>query len=379
MTCLDPPGEPNYAEIEAICLDCVGQPLRREAIDLLTLDSCSFCESTGNGIALDFDEFMELVKTGLFYLFDIGSEVGNPPTGGGDGRIWLDYTEVASEHCWDAVGNSDPDTRYALFKTIENSLGNTDPWWTYVDNGFARLTLRYGWEAFRRSVTESGFESNWVLNPDEFMGELQKILTWIPGILVELPIGTAFWRARPYDGAAPPFELSASQLGSAPSQFAKSNRMSAEGVSMFYGAEELKTALEEVKYGAAMAAAAGQFRLSEPLLVVDLNEVNYEPSIFDASERGDYYAATFLAGFAFDISRPASDPSRDYKPTQAVTAGIKEIPWEKIDGIRFRSAVDPGGINYVLFCSNDDCGASDADSAILKLDSATVIPRIELG
>ncbi|SCX15217.1 RES domain-containing protein [Mycolicibacterium fluoranthenivorans] len=378
MICPELPGEPNYADIEAVCLDCIGRPLHEEASELLTLDTCSFCESTGDSISMDFDEFMELIKTGLFYLYDIGSEVGNPPTGGGDGRIWLDYSEVASEHCWEAVGGTDIDTRYALFKAIENSLGDTDPWWTYADNGFPRLTLRYGWDEFRRSVTESDFESHWVLNPAEFVGQLQQILTWIPGILVTLPTDTVLWRARPFEGTAPPFEISATTLGSAPAQYAKSNRMSAEGVSMFYGAEQLNTALEEVKYGASTAAAAGQFRTSEPLLVVDLTAVNYEPSIFNAGERDDYYAARFLAGFAFDISRPASDPNRDYLPTQAITAGIKETPWEKIDGIRFRSAVDPDGINYVLFCTNDDCGESDADFAILRLDAATVIPHIPL-
>ncbi|WP_261879699.1 RES domain-containing protein [Mycobacterium marinum] len=346
----------------------------------MTIDSCSFCESTGDRIAMDFDEFMELIRVGLFHLYDIGSEVGNPPSGGGDGRAWMDYTEVASEHCWEAVGSGDSDARFWLFKAIENSLGDTDPKWTYVDNGFPRLALRYGWEEFCRSVTESDFESNWVLNPDEFMGELQRILTWMPGILAELPVGSGFWRARPYEGTRtiPPFDLSASELGSAPSQFAKSNRMSTEGVSMFYGAEQLATAVEEVKYGASPSAAAGQFRSARPLLVVDLTGVNYEPSIFNRQERDDYYAATFLAGFAFDISRPASDPDRDYLPTQAVTAGIKAIPWETIDGIRFKSAVDRNGINYVLFCTNADCGESDADCATLRLDRTTVIPHIPL-
>lgn len=374
MICPDPPPEPNYAEIDAVCLACIGHPLREEARRVLTLDSCSFCEATGDSIAAGFDEFMELIKTGLFHLYDIGSEVGNPPSGGGDGREWLSYMEVASDHCWEAVGSKDPAARNALFKAIEDSLGDTDPHWTYVDNGFTRLHLRYGWREFRESVTESDFESHWVLNPDEFIGELQKILTWMPGIVVDLPSGAALWRARIYDGGTtPPFELSAKELGSAPTDSAKPNRMSGEGVSMFYGAEQLTTALKEVKYDESTSAAAGQFLTARPLRVVDLTEVSYEPSIFHPLERGDYYAATFLAGFAFDISLPASD-ARDYLPTQAVTEGIRAIPWDKIDGIRFRSAVDPGGINFVLFCDNDDCGESDDDSATLLLDSTTIIP-----
>ena len=357
---------------------CISRPIRDRAGGALTADHCSFCQSTGTGIAIDFFEFMGLIKEGLFHLYEVGSEVGNPPTGGGDGRVWMDYTEVASEHCWEAVGSDNDEVRYAIFKAIENALGEIDPNWTYVDNSFPRLALEYGWRGFKRSQSDPDFESNWILDPDDFLGKLQQILTWMPGVMRDLPIGSAFWRARPYSGTHPSFTLTGRDLGSAPSSSAKANRMSAAGVSMFYGAELLSTSVEEVKYGTSTAAAAGRFVSAVPLRVVDLTEVTYEPSIFDANERNDYYAASFLAGFAFDISRPISDSDRDYLPTQAVTTGIREIPWDTINGIRFRSAVDPGGINYVLFFANEECGEADQDGAVLQLDPSTVVAHISL-
>jgi RES domain len=378
VPCLDLPGEPDYAEIESVCLSCMGAPLRATARKALTHDSCSFCESTGIGIAMQFDEFIELIELGLSGIYDAGSEVGNPPSDGGDGREWFSYAEVASAHCWEAVGDGDDDVRYFLFKAIENALGEKDINWTYVDNGFTRLTLRYGWEEFKRSVTEPAFEAHWVLNPDAFIAELQQILTDIPGIVRVLPAGTAFWRARPYNGDVPPFLVNGKQLGSAPNQFAKANRMSAEGVSMFYGSDEMATAIEEVKYGTNDSAAVGQFVSATKLTVVDLTDIGYEPSIFDPNERDDYYAVDFLYGFARDISRPITDPDVQYRPTQLLTAKIRKIPWATIDGIRFHSVAHRGGMNYVLFCTNEECGDPQDSHVRLQFDSASAIARIPL-
>jgi hypothetical protein len=101
--------------------------------------------------------------------------------------------------------------------------------------------------------------------PDECIDELLKMLVHLPGSLCHLPEGTAFWHARPYFEDEPTFPLTGKALGSAPNEHAGANRMSPEGMSMFYGSDELETALEEVKCADHPRAAADQFRTAREL------------------------------------------------------------------------------------------------------------------
>lgn len=363
MPCGDSPDEFDIARAEAVCLACMGEPLRQAAAELLSEDRCSFCEAVSGSdhtpIAVPFDEFMGLIRAGLFAVYDIGSEVGNPPSDGGDGRRWFTSDEVAQEHCWDAVAEGPHADD--LFGVIEYWVGEIDPWWTYQSNGWTKAILPFGWKGYKESVlapeAESRYSGGLVPPPEEFIDKLLKMLLLLPGLICDLPTGSAFWRARPYDERT--FPLTGKALGSAPTEWAQANRMSPKGVSMFYGSDELETAIAEVKYGDHPWAAAGQFRTACELRIVDLSSLPYAPSIFDPTQREDYHAIEFLWEFANDISQPVTNAAIDYRPTQALTADIRSMPYDQIDGIRYRSAARSGGTSYVLFFDNNQCGEAD--------------------
>ncbi|WP_185993506.1 RES domain-containing protein [Rhodococcus sp. KBS0724] len=337
-------------------------------------ESCSFCNNEvdpgGDNVAIAFDRYMELILNSLHWIYALGSEVGNPPTGGGDGLEWFSTTEVAEEHCWGAVAQGNVD----LFRAIEGSLP-TD-YWTYKNFGWDKVELPFSWKRFNDLALNpsplSYDPDSLILSPVRLMA---KILNYIAfdydSLLRVIKPGTRIWRARTHSDEVPYFAATGAELGSAPAEHAKANRMSREGESMFYGADELATALVEIGYSEDRYATAGQFTPTRDLLVLDLTSIDYAPSIFSLAERRDFYPIDFLHRFSYDLSKPIGvNPEIGYLPTQLVTKSVREYEVEKIDGIRFNSSKPGCTANYILFFTNNDC--RDSGNCVLRLDVASV-------
>ncbi|ANS31814.1 hypothetical protein R1CP_36040 (plasmid) [Rhodococcus opacus] len=148
---------------------------------------------------------------------------------------------------------------------------------------------------------------------------------------------------------------------------------------MFYGAEDMETTFAEIDYSSCRYATVGRFQTTRDLVILDLSEVSYYPSIFDPDERDDYHAADFLRGFAEEIARPLV-AGEDYLPTQQVVSeGIQRFTTEPVDGIRYKSAKHPDQFNYVLFFENADCGdRGTEDEIVLQLDPDSVQVGVDL-
>ncbi|WP_275792870.1 RES family NAD+ phosphorylase [Prescottella equi] len=340
--------------------------------------ACSFCDSTvapeSDNPAISWKQYMELVHEGLSTVFVTGSEQGNPPTGGGDGLEWLDVSEVLS-YCDDAVGGGG----YLLEREIGYELA--DDVWTYRDFGWDKAHLPFGWKRFKEYTRDSDqLDSSAVLSPRQFLGRLEAIVTYIvDDAITVMAAGTALWRARPHDEPKPDFVPCGAELGSAPTVWARDNRFSPAGVSMFYGADDIETVFSEIDYASSSFATVGRFETTRDLVVLDLSQVTYYPSIFDPNERDDYYAADFLHGFVYEIARPLAE-GEDYRPTQRVVSeGIQMFTMEPVDGIRYRSAKHPDRCNYVLFFDNAECSdLGTDDEAVLKLDPASIRSGVPL-
>jgi hypothetical protein len=87
--------------------------------------------------------------------------------------------------------------------------------------------------------------------------------------------------------------------------------------------------------------------------VLDLTNVR-APSIFDMTDGSDYDWALFMSQFLRDFSSPIERDDRihiDYVPTQVITEYLRDIELDggRVDGIKYRSARNKGGICYVLF------------------------------
>jgi hypothetical protein len=188
------------------------------------------------------------------------------------------------------------------------------------------------------------------------------------GLFTTFSRGTILWRARA--SATPKAFDSAGSLGTPPPEVAlTSNRMSPAGIPAFYGAEDLDTAIEEIRAVPSPESdnhwSAGEFTLNNDCVLLDLATNPDPPSIFDPERRALRRPLYFLADFAADVSKPLGAPGRehiDYVPTQVVAEFIRlsfTSELGPITGVRYRSARREGGTCVVLFVPHEDCVAEE--------------------
>jgi hypothetical protein len=249
-----------------------------------------------------------------------------------------------------------------LYEDILNAFpyqewSKDDPW-----SATESEVLRWGWEQFvdtvqyQRRFFFARSSQKEELDRDEIdPGSLLKIFgdkAGQNGLLKTIPAGTAMLRCRPRETPSDRFSR-AREVGPPPRKYAKQNRMSPAGISMFYGAADKATTLAEMPYDPSHYAVA-TFHTLRPLLMLDLTEVT-SASIFNDSEYADYHWAVFMRGFIAEFTKPIKRDDRvhiEYVPTQIVTEYFRDavsLGDTAVDGIKYRSARKQGGICYVLF------------------------------
>ena len=149
-------------------------------------------------------------------------------------------------------------------------------------------------------------------------------------------------------------------LSSPPEEYTRDLRMSRKGDSVFYGAENMDTALKEAlidngdKY-----SYIGKFCSKHDLRLLDLTKIPALITIFDQEQ---FHLLLFLQLFCKAVSEPNKDhDSIEYAPTQLITYYFRH--WLRhyeadrcnypIDGIIYTSSKD-GAMNAVLFYDNKE-------------------------
>ncbi len=111
-------------------------------------------------------------------------------------------------------------------------------------------------------------------------------------------------------------------VGAPASEFAKANRMSPAGISMFYGAFDYDTAVKEIWDGVEAAICTkGTFRTKRDIRVVDFTELPPVPGYWSDPGRDRLAIIRFMHDLARDISNPVErNTSVDlhYAPTQVI-------------------------------------------------------------
>ena len=133
--------------------------------------------------------------------------------------------------------------------------------------------------------------------------------------------------------------------------------MSAEGISVFYGADNAETVLAEIDYGEPAATVAA-FENTKLLHILDLTDTSkyVVPSLFDSERRHLREAAIFLKELNKDLTREITEMSAiEYVPAQVVAEYFRYLytfEGNPIDGIAYSSSKHPDGVCYVLFFSH---------------------------
>jgi hypothetical protein len=151
----------------------------------------------------------------------------------------------------------------------------------------------------------------------------------------------------------------AAQLGPPPREFASNSRMSPAGITMFYGSDDIATAVAEIgAHSSQRHAILGQFETTRDLTLLNLTDLPRVPSLYtDAGRTPKRYDLIFLHSFAADLGKPIALDGREhieYVPTQVVTEYLRYVSTNAVDGILYRSAQN-NGVCCVLFCDATNC------------------------
>ena len=150
-------------------------------------------------------------------------------------------------------------------------------------------------------------------------------------------------------------------LTSPPAEYARDLRMNVAGDSVFYGAINKETALEEaIRENGDRYTYIGKFETKHPLLLLDLTGIPTQLTIYD-QKLDQYYLLSFLRKFCDAVSEYVPDHDAVmYAPTQVVTYYFrkkllhykKDGSFRPIDGILYTSSKN-GGTDVVLFFDNE--------------------------
>ena len=351
---------------KSVCDGCVDEEALKRVI-LENADMCSICDFCGKSPAAELDVLLEAFFGGLHHEYEPAG--GNVPWDGGEGGYqWPTIMSTDLVYGFGHIFVGDGLLDAVIDATRLETLTEFDPITQRRDEA-----LSASWEEFCKIVKYQTRYVFWRLPVDEDLGAGEippELILDQVGRLVEeyelirvLPAGERFWRAQPHDEEV--IERSAHRLGTAPpGEALAANRMSPAGIPKFYGTVDVDTAIREVAYGSDYENVTwGQFELTADALVVDLDGVPDEPSMFDPELGSQHRYVRFLRRFVDQISeRVASEHEQvDYVPTQIVTEYLLQVlRGGDIGGVLYPSSIT-GTKCVVLDVSNEDCFGPDED------------------
>jgi len=359
---------------ETLCLDHVtDSALYKHAKRSATERICSFCTRHPGRDRVPLAVPMDVVAQRVFEAamtryrsFDDASYF--------EGEAYESDLETAEVVYDIAAGAFDDSVSERVLDSITRAIATPQSW--FEDD--TRDQFAYSWERFAETVRH---EARFVLIADPRPGgeneppaRLARFLAGLLGyadkstrMLHTLPTGTKLYRGRMTDNVA---ELRAEvkkepaqKLGAAPPSRAAAGRMSGEGVPLFYGADNVHTAVAEIALHSPYDfALVGEFTTQRPVTILDFTRNPKVPSIFDLAHRDRRLFAEFVDDFVSAITQPVILDGRervDYLPTQVVTEYLRWVPQRRIDGIAFPSRAKSRGKNVVLFTRLDDDVVTD--------------------
>jgi len=368
-----------------VCTSCIGDDALKRYIrrNGEQEHACSYCDEESRGRkAVPFDVFVTRVLEGLQSEWGDPNDEGVAWEKGWVGEVFDTYDILTEEV---EIGFRSE----ALFEHTHFSLGDHQ----WCQKNFYELephqALSAGWEEFsnlvkhesryvffrKRDERASGRGSEEV-PPSAFLDELGHLLHSLRLYSV-LPAGTETIRVRIHH---PDIKLSTHvELGPPPAKLARfPNRMSAAGITAFYSAFDVETALAETvmpESRSPMLATAGTFQLQRDLLLVDFRSLPPVPSVFEPDSRSRRHGIRFLRRFLQDFEAPVVKDGREhveYVPTQIIAEYLRFVhqdpKGQPINGILYNSARKRGSHACVLFLGPENIAgdrSNDGEKTLL--------------
>lgn len=362
------------ADKKFICIDCIGEKFLSKEIELLEkLISCSYCgqkEIPGSPLIefadrLDIafeqhyerqsedipdDWSLERIKN----MADLWEPNGQPVV-----YAIMDAAEIpeeaakdiqqilADKHSSRSADEIGETTAYHIESYYDNKPPNDMDWkkkWANFEDSLKTKTRFFSKEASNH--LHSVFE-----DIEQLQTKDKKPVVKTIGPATEIEV---LFRARSFQSDAR-LEIALKapdrEFGPPPITYARAGRMNANGISVFYGANNAPTALAEIRPPVGSKVAIAKFRIVRKLKVLDLSELSdtvAEGSIFDSNYSPLLAKASFLRKLSQKMTKAImpEDEQFEYLPTQAVADFLASKMG--FDGIIFSSAQSPEGLNIAL-------------------------------
>jgi len=158
-------------------------------------------------------------------------------------------------------------------------------------------------------------------------------------------------------------------IGSPPASSTRDGRANHAGQVVLYCADQMETAVAEVRPARGNLVSVGLFKIKRELEVLDL--AMDQPPINPLTQSNLSLAvelADLFEAFGKDLAAPLrrNDDVSEYKPSQNLTDAVRMA---KFDGIRYPSAMKRDGSNIVLFDPN---GVEFVNSKLVRIDDVIV-------
>lgn len=364
-----------------VCSGCIGEPWLRERIaEKGKQHPCHYCGETGASFGLD--AIASLTETAILQHYvrtaDAPSDMEYAWIKHGDG--W-----------WERHGEAITDVIENLLMTASAVARDVQELLEDQHDDFERQQMGEECEfesgsqyAERRNEDSRAFEQMW----DQFVFSLKTesryinttVLTTLDEIFngiagmqepdappLILPAGpdttvTGLYRAR-YSSSQQALEKMLvhpdRELGPPPHRLSGTNRMSAKGISVFYGASTPDTAISEIRPPVGSDVVSACFRLIRPLRLLNLPALTHlraRGSLFDPALIKMCQQIAFLRKLTGRMVTPVmpGDEDFDYLPTQVIAEYLADPAGLNLDGMLYPSVqssgeYSPEHYNVVLF------------------------------
>lgn len=394
-----PQSQSDDPENRRVCAECVAEPFLRAEMERTGAEAeCDYCNTHGK--TWELGELANRVEVAFDQHYD---RTADQP----DGFESAMMSDRESTYQWERKGEQ---TVYAVMNAIQSDeklaedlqevlgdrhfdfeaakMGDESEFAEdahYVEKGPDDEEFQIEWNLFEHDLkTSARFFSGAALATlhrvferlDEHRTDAGTPVVVVAGPGAQI---SSFFRARVFQSEE---QLEAAvtrpdlEVGPPPPKHAVAGRMNAPGISVFYGALDITTALSEVRPPVGSDVVVARFELlrSVRLLDVDaLQKVFVAGSIFDPEYLRKLQHAKFLSSLSARMSRVVLpvDEREGYLVTQVIADYLANVV--KLDGILFRSVqVNQPAANVVLFhpaAGVEPIAPSDTDfSAALYLN-----------
>lgn len=199
--------------------------------------------------------------------------------------------------------------------------------------------------AFGRLIREIRFKNRYFLS-DVSTKFVDGLINYAKKFKVhQFSAGDAFYRARIHEFKMDEPHFASKKMGTPPTHEATHGRLNPVGIPYLYLANDIDTAVSEVRPWIGCDMTVAEFALDQ-----DISVINFSNKVFtNIPTEDDYEAAetTWRELITYMFSMPF-DPRDDtaYMATQYITERIKK---EGFDGILYDSALNADGYNLTLF------------------------------